>query len=152
MRPDHLFGPTGRMPENSESPMMGRLVRAGFGLLSSACGFPVAGSIGLFSQTTTPQTPLPHRLTRTLASPAWVSQMPSGPPPAFAGTAANNAAKVAIVMPNLKAIEFSSGNAACITTNHPGAMLYLLPQRISPFLLRFSHDYASLLYVTDGDR
>src|SRR5882724_808431 len=125
------------MPENSESPMMGRLVRAEFGFLSSTCGFPVAGSIGSFSQTTTPQIPPPHLPTRTFASPAWVSQMPSGPPPAFAGAAANNAAKVAIVMPNLQAIELSSGNAACITTNHPGAMPYLLPQRYFVVLLRF---------------
>jgi len=66
----------------------------------------VAGLIGSFSQTTTPQIPPPHLLTRTFASPACVSQMPLTSPPlcAFAGATANNAAKIAMMKPNLQAI------------------------------------------------
>ena len=40
---------------NSGSPIIGRLASAGLGFLSSTWGFPVAGSIGSFSQTMTPQ-------------------------------------------------------------------------------------------------
>ena len=72
------------MPVNSGSPIIGRLASAGFGFLSSTAGFPVAGSIGSFSQTITPQIPPPHLLTLTLASPAWVSQIPVGSPSACA--------------------------------------------------------------------
>ena len=72
------------MPVNSGRPIIGRLASAGLGFLSSTAGFPVAGSIGLLSQTMTPQMPPPHLLTRTLASPAWVSQIPLTSPPACA--------------------------------------------------------------------
>ena len=83
------------MPVNSGSPIIGRLASAGFGFLSSTAGFPVAGSIGSFSQTITPQIPPPHLLTLTLASPAWVSQTPVGSPSACAKAAgaANSASK-----------------------------------------------------------
>src|ERR1700749_3982604 len=91
------------MPENSESPIIGRLASAGLGFLSSTCGFPVIGSIGSFSQTITPQIPAPHFETRTFASPCWVSQMPSGPALcALAGTAINNAATIAATNSNLQ--------------------------------------------------
>src|SRR6202790_5436580 len=40
--------------------------------------------MGFFSSTTTPQIPPPHLLTRTLASPACVSQIPLTSPPACA--------------------------------------------------------------------
>jgi hypothetical protein len=39
-------------------PMMGRFANDGLLFLSSTCGFPVAGSIGTFSQTIVPQSPL----------------------------------------------------------------------------------------------
>ena len=69
------------MPLNSGRPIIGRLASAGLGFLSSTAGLPVAGSIGSLSQTTTPQMPPPHLLTRTLASPACVSQIPLTSPP-----------------------------------------------------------------------
>src|ERR1700690_3279870 len=106
------------MPKNNEIPMMGRLASAGLGFLSSTCGFPVRGSIGSFSQTTTPQIPEPHFETCTFASPAWVSQMPSGLPPAlcaFAGLAAKKAAKRAanatMTNSDLQEIHLSGNNA-----------------------------------------
>src|SRR5579863_1841243 len=109
------------MPENSESPMMGRFASEGLGFLSSTCGFPVRGSIGSFSQTTTPQIPEPHFETRTFASPAWVSQMPSGLPAAafcaLVGGAASNAANATITSPNLQDIHLSDDRADCIATN-----------------------------------
>src|SRR5665647_1229562 len=63
--------------------------------------------MGSFSQTTTPQIPPPHLLTRTLASPAWVSQIPFTSPPACAAVAgaASNAARIANMKPSLQAIE-----------------------------------------------
>jgi hypothetical protein len=56
----------------------------------------------------TPQRPPPHLLTRTFASPAWVSQIPltSTPDCALAAGAANNAASMATTKPNLQAIGF----------------------------------------------
>src|ERR1700742_5088779 len=69
------------MPLNSGRPIMGRFASDGLGFLSSTAGFAVAGSIGVLSQTTTPQMPAPHLLTRTLASPACVSQIPLTSPP-----------------------------------------------------------------------
>src|SRR5882757_11407149 len=72
------------MPLNSGSPIIGRLASAGLGFLSSTWGFPVAGLMGSFSQITTPQMPPLHLLTRTLASPACVSQIPLTSPPACA--------------------------------------------------------------------
>lgn len=59
-------------------PIIGRFASLVFGFLSSTCGFPVALSIGDLSQTTRPHSAAPHRLTATLASPAWVSQTPDG--------------------------------------------------------------------------
>src|SRR5260370_15373799 len=61
--------------------------------------------MGALSQTTPPQIPPPHLRTRTLASPACVSQMPLTSPPvcAFAGGAASNAAINATIKPNLQA-------------------------------------------------
>src|ERR1700726_419880 len=99
------------MPLNSGSPITGRFARDRFGFLSSTAGFPVAGSIGVRSQTTTPQIPGPHLLTRTFASPACVSQIPAGPPTAwaFAGAAANNAAKNIEKIASLDAIVPSLG-------------------------------------------
>src|SRR3954451_18182969 len=78
MRPDHLLGPEIRMSWNSGRPIIGRFASAGLGFLSSTIGVPVAGLIGSRNHTTTPQIASPHLLTRTLASPAWVSQTPSG--------------------------------------------------------------------------
>ena len=57
-------GAVGCMPENSGSPIIGRVCSAGLGFLSSTCGLPVEGSIGSRSQTMTPQIPPPHLLTR----------------------------------------------------------------------------------------
>src|SRR5437868_549715 len=71
------------MPVNSASPIIGRLASTGFEFLSSTSGFPVVGLIGSLSQTITPQIPPPHLLTFTLASPAWVSQIPVGSPAAW---------------------------------------------------------------------
>src|SRR5580700_7653443 len=95
------------MPVNSGSPIIGRLASEGFGFLSSMAGFPVAGSIGSFSQTITPQIPPPHLLTLTLASPAWVSQTPVGSPSACAKAAgaANCASKTRARNPNLQAMK-----------------------------------------------
>src|SRR5882672_3827294 len=98
------------MPLNSGSPIIGRLFKDGLGFLSSTCGLPVAESIGSRSQTTTPQIPAPHLLTRTLASPACVSQMPVTSPPAWAcapGTA-SSAVNSAMMKPNRQAMEFSA--------------------------------------------
>ena len=60
------------------NPMTCRFANWGSGFLSSSCGLPVALSIGVLSHTTRPQRAVPHRLTATLASPAWVSQTPVG--------------------------------------------------------------------------
>jgi hypothetical protein len=91
------------MPLNSGSPIIGRLAKLGLGFLSSTWGFPVAGLIGSRSQTTTPQMPPPHLLTRTLASPAWVSQVPLGSALwAFAGAAPSTAVNTAMIKPNLQ--------------------------------------------------
>jgi hypothetical protein len=62
--------------------------------------------MGSFSQITTPQMPPLHLLTRTLASPACVSQIPLTSPPdcALAIGAASNSAKVVTIKPNLHAI------------------------------------------------
>jgi hypothetical protein len=98
------------MLENKASPIMGRLASAGLGFLSSTCGFPVIESIGSLSQTTTPQIPAAHFETRTFASPAWVSQMPSGPPAApcaLAGAAIISVTNVAITNSNLQDIYLS---------------------------------------------
>jgi len=63
--------------------------------------------MGSLSQTTTPQIPPPHLPTRTLASPACVSQMPLTSPSAcaLAVGAASNAAMIVTMKPNLQAIE-----------------------------------------------
>jgi hypothetical protein len=94
---------------NSGSPIMGRLARAGLGFLSSTAGFPVERSIGSLSQTTTPQIPPLHLLTRTLASPACVSQIPFASLSSCACTAgaARNPIKIAIIKPNLQVISLS---------------------------------------------
>jgi hypothetical protein len=86
------------MPLNNGRPIIGRFRRPGFGFLSSTWGLPVAGSIGSFSPTITPQIPPPHLLTRTRASPAWVSQTPVGSPVpcARADGAAKNAVAIAM--------------------------------------------------------
>src|SRR6202035_3702486 len=115
------------MPMNSGSPIIGRLASAGLGFLSSTWGLPVAGLMGSRSHTITPQIPPPHLLTRTLASPAWVNQIPLASPPtcAFAGGAASNAAESAIIMnPNLAAMK-SPKKQACIAANAPCAMPYM---------------------------
>src|ERR1700694_1638935 len=78
MRPDHFRGPWDFMPMKSCKPIIGRFASRRFGFLSSTCGLPVALSIGDFNHTTLPQRAEPHRLTATLASPAWVSQTPVG--------------------------------------------------------------------------
>src|SRR5262249_35659035 len=80
----------GCTPRNSGSPIIGRLASAGLGFLSSTAGLPVATSIGSRSQTITPQIPLPHLLTFTLASPACVSQTPDGSPSGCASAATPN--------------------------------------------------------------
>jgi hypothetical protein len=74
---------------------------------------PVAGSIGSRKPTMTPQIPLPHLLTRTRASPAWVSQVPLGSPApcARADGAPSNAAKIAMVKTYLQAMNHSPKNA-----------------------------------------
>src|ERR1700722_8104203 len=106
------------MPLNSDNPIIGRLASDGLGFLSSTCGFPVAGLIGSLSQTTTPQMPPPHLLTRTLASPACVSQIPLTSPPAcaFAGDAASQVTrqviKIATIKPNLELIKRSPRNVS----------------------------------------
>ena len=84
-------------PALTRRPIIGRCRNAGLGFLSSTCGLPVAGLVGSRSQTTTPQIPAPHLLTRTLASPACVSQMPDGSPAvcARAGDALGNTNKSA---------------------------------------------------------
>src|ERR1700712_3463431 len=122
------------MPLNNGSPTIGRFFKAGFGFLSSPCGLPVDGSIGSRSETTTPQIPPPHLLTRTLASPAWVSQMPLGSRPcAFAGGTAINVVKIAMIKENLQAIDGSPGKGDCISINQICAKPYWprghLPQR-----------------------
>src|SRR5438270_1767617 len=91
MRPDHLLGPAMRMSVNSGRPIMGLLASAGLGFLSSTIGCPVAGLTGSRSQTMTPQIASPHLLTRTRASPACVSQTPSGLAPACAFAADESA-------------------------------------------------------------
>src|ERR1700726_2304771 len=117
------------MSLNSGSPIIGRLASEGLGFLSSTWGLPVAGLIGSLSQTTTPQIPPLHRLTRTLASPACVSQTPLTSPPACASAPGRpyNAAKAAITKPNLKAMEFPK-KQVCIAANPVCAMPYPQPQ------------------------
>src|ERR1700710_1647820 len=97
------------MPLNSGRPIIGRFLSAGLGFLSSTWGLPVAESIGSRRPTITPQIPLPHLLTRTLASPAWVVQGPVGSPAlwAWAEGAASNAAKIAVVKTYLQAMNHS---------------------------------------------
>src|SRR3981081_3565809 len=99
MRPDHLLGPAIRISLNSGSPMIGRFAKAGLGFLSSTIGSPVAGLMGSLNHTTTPQIAPPHLLTRTLASPPCVSQIPlgSGPACAFAGVTPSNPAKLPLM-------------------------------------------------------
>jgi hypothetical protein len=65
--------------------------------------------MGSRNHTTTPQIPSPHLLTRTLASPAWVSQTPIGLPAgcAMAAVAQSNAAKTEIIKPGLATMEKS---------------------------------------------
>src|SRR3954469_24660454 len=115
MRPDHLLGPEIRMSWNSGRPIIGRFASAGLGFLSSTIGCPVAGLTGSRSHTTTPQSASPHLLTRTLASPAWVSQTPIGLPAdcAIATGAPSNAAKTEIVKPNLAIAENLLGKVVC---------------------------------------
>src|ERR1700692_1147419 len=99
------------MPLNSGSPIIGRLASAGLGFLSSTWGFPVAGLMGSFSQITTPQMPPPHLLTRTLASPACVSQIPLTSPPACASAGeAPGIAKAVTARPKPQAINFKDEN------------------------------------------
>src|SRR5947209_13128466 len=109
MRPDHLLGPAMRMSVNSGRPIMGLLASAGLGFLSSTIGCPVAGLTGSRNHTTTPQIASPHLLTRTLASPAWVSQTPVGLPAdcAMAAVAQSNAAKTELIKPSLATMEKS---------------------------------------------
>src|SRR3954451_3766961 len=91
MCPDHLFGLATRISVNSGSPIIGRLASAGLGFLSSTIGCPVAGLTGSLSQTMTPQIASPHLVTRTRASPACVSQTPSGLAPVWALAAEESA-------------------------------------------------------------
>src|SRR4030081_2442620 len=109
MRPDHLLGPDIRMSVKSGSPIIGRFASAGLGFLSSTIGCPVAGLTGSRNHTTTPQIASPHLLTRTLASPAWVSQTPIGLPAdcAMAAGAQSSAAKIDIAKSNLAIMEKS---------------------------------------------
>src|SRR6478672_642107 len=97
------------MPLNNDRPITGRFRKAGFGFLSSTWGLPVAGSIGSRSPTIVPQIPPPHLLTRTRASPAWVSQIPVGSPApcARADGAASNAAATAMMKALLQAMNHS---------------------------------------------
>src|SRR5882757_6646344 len=124
MRPDHLFGPDIRMLWNSGSPIIGRFASAGLGFLSSTIGWPVAGLTGSRNHTTTPQIASPHLLTRTLASPAWVSQMPIGLPAvcAMASGAQSSAAKTEIGKPNPAIMENLLGKVVCITKKRIRAM------------------------------
>src|SRR5882757_6857355 len=124
MRPDHLFGPEIRISWNSGSPIIGRFASAGFGFLSSTIGCPVAGLTGSRNHTTTPQIASPHLLTRTFASPAWVSQMPIGLPAdcAMATVAQSSAAQTEIVKPNLAIMENLPGKAVCLTKKQIRAM------------------------------
>src|ERR1700709_878494 len=127
------------MPLNSGRPIIGRFLGAGWGFLSSTWGLPVAGSIGSFSPTMTPQIPLPHLLTRTRASPAWVVQVPVGSPALWARAdgAASNAAKIAVVKTCLQAMTHSlEKTQACIATNLnratlPGGGGDYLPQGVT---------------------
>src|SRR3954463_11372922 len=116
MCPDHLLGPAIRILLNSGSPIIGRFASAGLGFLSSTIGCPVAGLTASRNHTTTPQIASPHLLTRTLASPAWVSQTPIGLPAvcAIATGAHSNAAKTEITQPSLAIVENLLGKAACI--------------------------------------
>src|ERR1700750_1873192 len=117
MCPVHLLGPAIRILENSGSPIIGRFAKAGLGFLSSTIGCPVAGLTGSRNHTTTPQIASPHLLTRTLASPAWVSQVPIGLPAdcAMATGAQSSAAKTEIAKPNLAVIKNLLGKMVCIT-------------------------------------
>src|SRR3954453_17475059 len=107
MRPDHLLGPEIRISWNSGRPIIGRFASAGLGFLSSTIGCPVAGLTASRNHTTTPQIASPHLLTRTLASPAWVSQMPIGLPAvcATAMVSHSSAANTEIVEPGLAIME-----------------------------------------------
>src|SRR4051794_5533211 len=132
MRPDHLLGPEMRMSWNSGRPIIGRFASAGLGFLSSTIGCPVAGSTGSRNHTTTPQIASPHLLTRTLASPAWVSQTPIGLPAVCAAAGAqSNAVKNEIVKPSLATMENLLGKAACIAKKRIRAIsVDHLPQRV----------------------
>src|ERR1700704_3144062 len=93
--------------------------------------------MGSFSQTTTPQIPPLPLLTRTFASPACVSQIPVGLPPvcAFAGAAPSNAVKIAMMKPNLQAIESPKkaglhNSKSNLCNAMPAALADHLPQRV----------------------
>src|SRR5262249_8252514 len=121
--PDHLPGADGRMPMNSEMPITGRLRSVAFGFLSSTCGWPVTASIGSFSQTTTPQMPLPHFVTLTRASPFSVSQTPTGSALwANAGAAPSSVAASAKTKPN-RAMKPLLKTGASIATMADSAMV-----------------------------
>src|ERR1700750_1602100 len=124
MCPVHLLGPAIRILENSGSPIIGRFASAGLGFLSSTIGCPVAGLTGSRNHTTTPQIASPHLLTRTLASPACVSQTPIGLPAvcAMATGAPSNATKAEIVKPSLAIMENLLGEVVCITKKRIRAM------------------------------
>src|SRR5258708_26571894 len=113
MWPEDFPGPVGCMPLNSGGLIMGRFLSAGLGFLSSTWGLPVAGSIGSRRPTITPQMPLPHLLTRTRASPAWVVQVPVGSPAPWARAdgAASHSANIAMVKRYLQAMNHSPKNA-----------------------------------------
>src|SRR3954464_4278088 len=110
------------MSVNSGKPIIGRLASAGLGFLSSTCGCPVAGLVGSRSHTTTPQRASPHLLMRTRASPAWVSQTPTGLPApcAWASDAANTAANTAIVRQVLGMMRISLGEEAALAKSRIG--------------------------------
>src|SRR3981081_3148958 len=93
--------------------------------------------MGSFSQTTTPQIPPLHLLTRTFASPACVSQIPVRLPRAgvFAGAAPSNAVKIAMMKPNLQAIESPKkaglhNSKSNLCNAMPAALADHLPQRV----------------------
>src|SRR3954469_13289952 len=110
MCPDHLFGPATRMSVNSGNPIIGRLASAGLGFLSSTIGCPVVGLTGSLSHTITPQIASPHLLTRTRASPACVSQTPSGLAPVCAFAADESAINSGNINQDLTITRISLGD------------------------------------------
>ena len=100
---------TGCMPLNSGRPIIGRLRRPDW----DSCRRPAAcrwrDRSALAARRSTPQIPPPHLLTRTRASPAWVSQTPVGSPApcARADGAASNAAAIAMMRAVLQAMNHS---------------------------------------------